>query len=196
MEIPINPTIETQLTDNSTTDESFNQQGNTVNIGAGATYNQNCGNKKEMTREFSTFITIFISALICIGCILGLGYYQKTLVQDFKKESAITHDLMQEEYQKLIKQSNAAHDEILQKAKEGTIWLLRDDILKQIDLHNQTKVITKKQYKCIKDEFEYYVSIGGNHDVKEKYDDFVARVLGTGEIKMIVSDPNLKPSLR
>jgi hypothetical protein len=67
---------------------------------------------------------------------LGLGYYQKTLVQDFKKESAVTHDLMQEEYQKLIKQSNAAHDEILQKAKEGTIWLLRDDILKTIDLHS------------------------------------------------------------
>jgi hypothetical protein len=67
---------------------------------------------------------------------LGLGYYQKTLVQDFKKESAVTHVLMQEEYQKLIKQSNDAHDEILQKAKEGTIWLLRDDILKQIDLHS------------------------------------------------------------
>lgn len=192
MEIPINPKIETQLTDNSTTDESFNQQGNTVNIGAGATYNQNCGNKKEMTRGFSTFLVIIMSAC----CILGLGYYQKTLVKDFKQESAVTHDLMQEEYQKLIKQSNAAHDEILQKAKEGTIWLLRDDILKQIDLHSQTKVITKKQYKCIKDEFEYYVSIGGNHDVKEKYDDFVARVLGTGEIKMISSEPNLKPSLR
>jgi hypothetical protein len=68
--------------------------------------------------------------------ILGLGYYQRTLVKDFKQESAVTHVLMQEEYQKLIKQSNAAHDEILQKAKEGTIWLLRDDILKTIDLHS------------------------------------------------------------
>ena len=76
---------------------------------------------------------------------------------------------MQDEYQKLIKDSNAAHDEILQKAKEGTIWLLRDDILKQIDLHTQTKFITKKQYKCVKDEFDYYRSIGGNHDVEEKF---------------------------
>jgi hypothetical protein len=78
----------------------------------------------------------------------------------------------------------------LKKAKDGTIWLLRDDILKTIDFHTQTKIITKKQYKCIKDEYEYYVSIGGNHDVKEKYDDFIAKILGTGEIKMVNSHTN------
>jgi hypothetical protein len=78
----------------------------------------------------------------------------------------------------------------LKKAKDGTIWLLRDDILKTIDFHTQTKIITKKQYKCIKDEYEHYVSIGGNHDVKEKYDDFIAKILGTGEIKMVNSHTN------
>lgn len=188
MDIPINPTIDTQIEDNSTIDESFNQQAQTINIGAGATYNQNCGNKKEMTREFSTFITITVSAIICIFCICGLGYYQKSLVNDFKNEAKFTHELMQNEYQKLIRDSNAAHDEILQKAKEGTIWLLRDDILKTIDLHNQTKIITKKQYKCLKDEFDYYKSIGGNHDVEEKFNDFTYKILGIGEIKMINSD--------
>jgi hypothetical protein len=47
-----------------------------------------------MTREFSTFITIVISAVIFIFCICGLGYYQKSLVDDFKRESKVTHDLM------------------------------------------------------------------------------------------------------
>lgn len=183
MDIPINPTIDTQVEDNSTNDESFH--GNTINLNEGSTFIQNSGNKKEMTREFSTFIIIAISAIICIFCICGLGYYQKSLVNDFKRESKITHDLMQDEYQKLIKESNAAHDEILCKAKEGTIWLLRDDILKTIDLHSQTKIITKKQYKCLKDEFDYYKLIGGNHDVEEKFNDFTYKILGTGEIKMI-----------
>jgi hypothetical protein len=45
-----------------------------------------------------------------------------------------------------------------------------------------------KQFKCIKDEFEYYTSIGGNHDVKEKYDNFVAKIFGIGEIKMVAED--------
>jgi hypothetical protein len=185
MDMPITPILDTKVEDNSATDESFNQQGNTVNIAEGGIYNQNCGNKKEgMTRGFSTFITIFIS--VC--CILGLGYYQKTLVNDFKRESNRTHDMMQDEYLKLIKESNIAHDRILHKAKEGTMWLLRDDILKTIDLHSQTKVVTKKQYKCLKDEFDYYKSIGGNHDVEDKFNDFTYKILGTGEIKMV--NPN------
>ena len=71
------------------------------------------------------------------------------------------------------------------KAKEGTIWLLRDDIIKSIDFHEATKKITPKQYKRLKDEFDYYVSIGGNHDVKERFDDFTAKIYGTGEVKMV-----------
>jgi hypothetical protein len=123
---------------------------------------------------------------MAIGFIGTIGYLN-TIVENFKMDSIATHDKMQKEYQSLIKNSNAAHDEILQKAKQGTMWLLRDDILKTIDLHTQTKLITMKQYKCIKDEYDYYVSIGGNHDVKEKYDHFVAKIFGLGEIKMITS---------
>ena len=40
MEIPItNPNLSANLEDNSKVDDSFNQSGTTVNIGAGATYN-------------------------------------------------------------------------------------------------------------------------------------------------------------
>ena len=189
MDLPIsNPIIDIQSDDNSTTDESFNQQGSTVNIGAGATYNQNCGNKREFTRWNSTLL---ICSIIVVG-FLSLVCYLNYTISQFKTESIETHNMMQNEYQELIKNSNAAHDKILQKAKEGTMWLLRDDILKTIDLHSQTKIITMKQYKCIKDEYDYYVSIGGNHDVKEKYDNFVAKIFGLGEIKMITSNTNQK----
>lgn len=37
MELPLNPQL--NVNDNSKTDESFKQQGTTVNLGSGATYN-------------------------------------------------------------------------------------------------------------------------------------------------------------
>ena len=74
---------------------------------------------------------------------------------------------------------------MMKQAKEGTIWLLRDDIMKTIDFHEATLKITHKQFKRIKDEYEYYISIGGNHDVKDRYESFFAKVYGTGEIKMV-----------
>lgn len=77
---------------------------------------------------------------------------------------------------------------MMKQAKEGTIWLLREDIIKSIDFYEATKKITQKQYRRIKDEFEYYTSIGGNHDVKERFEDFMAEILGTGQIKMVASD--------
>lgn len=77
---------------------------------------------------------------------------------------------------------------MMKRAKEGTIWLLRDDIMKTIDFHEATLKITHKQYKRIKDEYEYYISIGGNHDVKDRFEGFFAKVYGTGEIKMVPDD--------
>lgn len=75
----------------------------------------------------------------------------------------------------------------MKQAKEGTIWILRDDLINTINFHEATKTITMKQYRRIKDEYEYYTSIGGNHDVKERFDDFTAKIYGTQEIKMISS---------
>jgi len=83
------------------------------------------------------------------------------------------------------KKNAEMHKTMMNKAKEGTIWLLRDDIIKTIDFHEATKTITQKQYRRIKDEYEYYTSIGGNHDVKERFEDFVAEIFGTGKIKMV-----------
>ena len=92
---------------------------------------------------------------------------------------------MEQIHSEIIEQNDAAHKEMMKKAKEGTIWLLRDDLIKSMDFHEATKKITPKQYKRVKDEFDYYVSIGGNHDVKERFDDFTAKIYGTGEVKMI-----------
>ena len=77
---------------------------------------------------------------------------------------------------------------MMKQAKEGTIWLLRDDIMKTIDLYDATLKITHKQFKRIKDEYEYYISIGGNHDVKERFENFFTKIYGTGEIKMVPDD--------
>ena len=95
---------------------------------------------------------------------------------------------MEKHHIEVIKKSDVTHEDMLKKAKEGTIWLLRDDIIKTIDFHEATKKITQKQYRRIKDEYDYYVSIGGNHDVKERFEDFVAEIFGTGQIKMVASE--------
>ena len=174
MDIPItNPHLSANLEDNSKVDDSFNQAGTTVNLGAGATYNQNCGNQKEMSNRAA----MWIGAIISIACdaLLALAIF-----------TGQTHIADRFEY---VEQKNAVtHQEMMKQAKEGTIWLLRDDIIKTIDFHEATKTITQKQFKRVKDEYEYYTSIGGNHDVKDRFDDFYSQIFGTGEIKMVASE--------
>ena len=178
MEIPItNPHVSADLSmdDHSNVDDSFKQTGTNITFGDGAVYNQNCGNQKELSRRGAMWRTIIISVLCDIGILAMIFNWQNKLADRFE----------------FIEKKNAeTHQEMLTKAKEGTIWLLRDDIIKTIEFHEATKKITQKQYRRIKDEYEYYTSIGGNHDVKERYDDFMAEIFGTQEIKMIVSDPN------
>ena len=69
-------------------------------------------------------------------------------------------------------------------SNESAIWILRKDILESIDRCEYKKTVTSKQYKRILDEFEYYKSIGGNHDVENRMTEFRMKVLGTNEIKM------------
>ena len=95
---------------------------------------------------------------------------------------------MEQRHNEVIEQADVTHKEMMKKAKEGTIWLLRDDIIKTIDFHEATKKISQKQYKRLRDEYEYYTSIGGNHDVKDRFEDFMAEIFGTGEIKMVAQD--------
>lgn len=69
-----NPSVNASLSDSSRNDDSFTQSGTTVNIGQGATYNQNCGNGKELTRRRSMWTTIIVS-LICDAIIVCLLFY-------------------------------------------------------------------------------------------------------------------------
>lgn len=85
-----------------------------------------------------------------------------------------------------LKESN---EKAVEQAKEGTIWILRRDILHSIDYHETSHKITYKQYKRLKDQFDYYSEIGGNHDVKERFESFSIKIFGTKEITMI-SDSN------
>ena len=49
---------------------------------------------------------------------------------------------MEQRHNEVIKKADVTHEDMLKKAKEGTIWLLRDDIIKTIDFHEATKKIT------------------------------------------------------
>lgn len=182
------------MTDNSKTDESIQTNGTTVNVGPGGVIQQHCGNQKgekEFTRIMSTFLILFISlicdAFICVFLWQGQSNMQSSIINRFEqydRNAEAVHQRMDNQYKELVKSSESAHKEMMMKAKEGTIWLLRDDIIKSIDFHEVTKKITPKQFKRLKDEFDYYTSIGGNHDVKERFDDFTAKIYGTGEVKM------------
>ena len=205
VEIPVtNPHLSAnaEMTDNSKTDESIQTSNTTVNVGPGGQILQHCGNQKgekEFTRIMSTFLILFISlicdAFICVLIWQGQSNMRNSIIQKFEtfeKNAQVTHQRLEAQQQRIeerhnevIKKADVTHDELMKKAKEGTIWLLRDDIIKSIDFHEATKKITPKQFKRLKDEFDYYSSIGGNHDVKERFDDFTSKIYGTGEVKMV-----------
>ena len=128
--------------------------------------------------------TIIVSLACDIGIISALFCLHRqdvTKVEDVERNTAV-------QIEKAINAQALVHDQMMKQAKEGTIWLLRDDIMKTIDFYDATLKITHKQFKRIKDEYEYYISIGGNHDVKERFEDFLAKIYGTGEIKMVPDD--------
>lgn len=116
-----------------------------------------------------------------IGALFWLHWQNVAKAEDVERNTAV-------QIANAINEQTHIHDQMMKQAKEGTIWLLRDDIMKTIDFHEATLKITHKQYKRIKDEYEYYISIGGNHDVKDRFESFFAKIYGTGEIRMIPDD--------
>ena len=72
----------------------------------------------------------------------------------------------------------------IKESKEGTIWNMRGDILREIDLHTRTGTITQKEYNLLREQFQYYKNIGGNHGVDKKFEDFTTSIFGLNEIKM------------
>lgn len=175
-----NLNVSASLSDSSKNDDSFSQSKTTVNIGSGATYNQNCGNSKEMSRRQSMWTTIILS-FICDLFIIFFIIVKHDMTADklaiVQNEAAKSYTATNARIAQALKESDDRHEEMMRQAKDGTIWLLRDDIIKTIDFHETIKTITKKQYRRIKDEFDYYTSIGGNHDVKDRWDSFNVKIL-------------------
>ena len=128
---------------------------------------------------------MIVCSVVCdigiIGALFWLHWQNVTRAEDVERNTAV-------QIANAINEQTHVHDRMMKQAKEGTIWLLRDDIMKTIDFYEATLKITHKQFKRIKDEYEYYISIGGNHDVKDRYESFLAKVYGTGEIKMVPDD--------
>ena len=149
--------INASASDESRTDESSRVE-KVVNHGV---INQNCGNRKGLTRGLATTF-VLLASFVCDVAIVGVLWHKL----DRFKES-----------------SDAVHSQLEAQAKEGTIWLLRDDIIKSIDYHEATKTVSPRQYKRMTDQFEYYRSIGGNHDVRDRWTTFQTGVL-SGRIHM------------
>ena len=84
-----------------------------------------------------------------------------------------------------LKEFHKEYKGIEAQSKEGSIWILRQDMFKSMDYHEATKTITAKQYKTLKDEFEYYKTLGGNHDVQYRWDMFNAKMM-SGKITMVM----------
>ena len=73
------------------------------------------------------------------------------------------------------------------ESKEGIRWMLRNDIIKSIDIHEASKTISLKSFRRIEDQYNYYHAIGGNHDVEGRFNDFKAKIR-FGEIKTVQED--------
>lgn len=193
MNIPsVNPHLD--INDQSQVDESISQVDSPIyNTG---TINQNCGNQREMSRFASTVWGIVVS-IVCDIIIIGLMFYGfQLLISNFNIKlekmdtiANITHaDIRRESATKTASLLAESKNEMLELAKEArttNIWILRHDILRTIDLHTAKKTITQEQYKYLKEEYDHYREIGGNHDVKEKFDEFTLKIFGTGVIKMV-----------
>ena len=81
-----NPSVSASLSDSSRNDDSFTQSETTINIGQGATYNQNCGNGRELTRRRSMWTTIIVSLACDIGIIGALLWMHR---QDTERADAV-----------------------------------------------------------------------------------------------------------
>lgn len=162
-----NPSL--NLNEDVKTDDSFKQSETTIHLEGGSQYIQNSGNEKKQSTS-PLWKVLFVS-IVC-DVLLGLFLYTST-------DNALSRIDAQVESHK------AQTDKMLEQAREGNIWLMRRDIIYNIDFHTATKTISKKQYQLLKDEVEHYFAIGGNHDVKERWDEFNVEVFGTRSIEVV-----------
>lgn len=195
MNIPsVNPHLD--INDQSQVDESITQSDSPIyNTG---TINQNCGNQREMSRFTSTMLGIIVSIICDALIIFGIFYGFQSMSDNFSTKlekmdviATMTHNDIRreskEEVNTFITETKNEMTKIIKEARTSNIWMIRHDILKTIDHHTAMKVITTEQYDYLKEEFEHYKEIGGNHDVAAKFNLFTAKIFGTGEIKMIAT---------
>lgn len=203
----ISPQFSNTVNDNSALDESISQGDLTITAGAGSVINTNSGNDRPeggsaKHNDASQFMQRVFFCVITCGFIWWLSTYCNNAVN---AKVAEIHDELHQFQLSTQKSIHELHDETKQaldeskkaveeskksinESKEGTIWILRRDILNSIELYESTKTITQKQYKRIKDQYEYYHSIGGNHDVKGRFEDFNIKIFGTNAIRMITGE--------
>ena len=182
MEIPItNPQLNTSINDKSQIDDSIKQDGVTITAGAGSVINTNSGNGKTQKMGVSALFQVLAVSIICDIMICGIMVFSNNLYYD-RVENRI------EKVETTTQQNiNALKEDVVKSikdSKEGTIWNMRRDILREIDLHTRTGTITQKEYNLLREQFQYYKNIGGNHGVDKKFEDFTTSIFGLNEIKM------------
>lgn len=166
-----NPALNATLDDHSNVDDSFKQDGTTIHLEGGSSYIQNSGNEKPTKPNTTALFKVLCVSILC-DFLLGWFLYTST-------GNALSRIDAQVESHK------AETDKMMEQAREGNIWLMRRDIIYNIDFHTATKTISKKQYQLLKDEVEHYFAIGGNHDVKERWDEFNVEVFGLRNIEVV-----------
>lgn len=167
-----------KLDDNSKTSEDIiRQEGQTtIHLEAGATYNQNSSNEKVNRHPAASALFKVLAVSILCDFILGAFLYLST---------QFTVDRLDTKVDRQMETHRRETDKMLQQAREGNIWLIRRDIIYNIDLHTATKKISKRQYQLLKEEVEHYFAMGGNHDVHDRWDEFNVDIFGTRTITIL-----------
>lgn len=117
-----NPTLNLNLDDNSkSVDDVVKQEGTTINLGAGATYNQNSANEKRMKPSSAALFKVLFVSILC-DFLLGWFLYTST-------GNALSRIDAQVESHK------AETNKMLEQAHEGNVWLIRYDLNRTMDLY-------------------------------------------------------------
>ena len=187
----LTPQLNANINDHSHVDDSIKQEGLTINASGNATINSNSGNGRASKVGMSDLFKVLGVSIVCdiaLGVLLYIGHADM-----MKKLDSFGMDAQRidKQHRELVESSEKTHDEMMDKARQGNVWIIRYDIMRTIDLYEVRKSITSKEYTRLKDEFNYYRSIGGNHDVQERFDQFTAKLL-SGEVK--VTNANLPPT--
>ena len=148
------PNLSANLNDESATDSSIAQEHVTINASNGATINSNSGNSgsgKEITRVFAMITTILFSII----CDIALGWLVYTQQQNIVSEFGKVIDNSTRRLDNIGQEQKSTLDEALKdmeqtakkfadQSREGSIWILRKDMFRQMDYHEATKTITAK----------------------------------------------------